>query len=67
MCGRRTVRRDVTVADIASAAALLPFTLSASAARHQERRNAKSKHQSDQSEKILHEGSPRKNVPFANG
>jgi hypothetical protein len=54
------VRRDVAVADIASAAALLPFTLSASATGCQERGNAKSKQQGEQGEKILHEGSSQK-------
>jgi len=55
----------VTVADIASAAALLSFTLSASATGCQERGNAKSKQQGEQGEKILHEASSRKNVRFA--
>ena len=61
------MRRDVTVADIASAAALLSFALSARAAGYQERGNAKSKQQCEQGEKILHEDSSRKNVRFANG
>ena len=53
----------MTVADIASAAALLSFTLSASGC--QERGNAKSKQQGEQGEKILHEASSGKNVRFA--
>jgi len=57
----------MTVADIASAAALLAFTLSASTVRYQECGKAKSEQQREQGEKILHEGSSRKNVRFANG
>ena len=60
------MRRDMTVADIAGAA-LLPFTLSASAAGFQERGKGKSEQQREQGEKILHEGSSRKNVRFDNG
>ena len=67
VCGRRTVGRDVTVPDIVSAAPLLSFALSASAASYQERGKAKSEQQSQQGEKILHEGSSRKNMRFANG
>jgi hypothetical protein len=55
----------MTVADIASAAALLSFTLSASTLRYQECGKAKSQQQSEQGEKILHEASSRKNVRFA--
>jgi hypothetical protein len=55
----------MTVADIASAAALLPFTLSASAAGCQGPGNAKSKQQGEQGEKIPHEASSKKNVRFA--
>lgn len=59
--------RDVTVPDIVSAAALLPFALSASAASYQERGKAKSEQQSEQGEKILHEDSSRKNIRFDDG